>query len=75
LDNYDKALRINPNFSGAYEAKGFIFTFIKQDYVKGINNFNKALNLINGDERPDFLGWGLGYAYLEVGFIDKAKYC
>jgi TolB-like protein len=75
LENYDKALRINPNYSGAYGAKGFIFTFIKQDYVKGINNFNKALNLISGDERPDLLGWGLGYAYLEVGFIDKAKYC
>jgi TolB-like protein len=73
LDNYDKALRINPNYSDAYLAKGFILTYIKHDYVKGIENDNKALNLIRGDERPYLLRVA-NRGYLDVGFIEKAKH-
>jgi TolB-like protein len=73
LDNYDKALKINPNYSDAYLKKGDILTFIKHDYVKGIENDNKALNLIRGDERPYLLRVA-NNRYLDVGFIEKAKY-
>jgi len=73
LDNYDKALKINPNYYLAYSEKGHILTNILNDYVKGIDNYNKALNLIRGDDRPAFLR-ALSIAYLRIGFIEKAKY-
>ncbi|TAL59557.1 MAG: tetratricopeptide repeat protein, partial [Bacteroidetes bacterium] len=73
LDNYDKALLINPNYYLAYSSKGYILTIVLYDYVKGIDNYNKALNLIRGDERPSLLRI-LGRAYLDAGFIEKAKF-
>jgi TolB-like protein len=72
LDNFDEALKINPNYYQAYSSKGYILTIILYDYVRGIDNYNKALNLIRGDERPSLLRI-LGRAYLDAGFIDKAK--
>jgi len=73
LDNFDKALKINPNYYVAYYLRGEILTYVLNDYVKGIENFYKALNLITGDERP-FLLRDLGNIYSDVGFLDKAKY-
>jgi TolB-like protein/Tfp pilus assembly protein PilF len=73
LDNLDKALIINPNYYLAYNAKGYTLTFILKDFVKGIDNYQKALNLISGVERRNLLS-NLGRAYLDIGFIDKAKY-
>ncbi len=72
LDNYDKALKINPNYYYAYYAKGYIFGTIKFDLVKAIDNYHKALKLISGDERPAMLRT-LGGVYENVGFIEKAK--
>ena len=72
LYNYDKAIKINPNYYSAYEYKGRIFWFIEPDIVKCIENYQKALNLIRGDERANLLRI-LGRAYLDVGFIKKAK--
>jgi TolB-like protein len=74
LDIYDKALKINPNFYPAYEGKGDIFTSTVPDYVKGIDNYHRALNLISGNESLSSLR-SLGYAYLNVGLIEKAKNC
>jgi len=73
LDNFDKALEINSNYYLAYFYKGYILTTILGDYVKGIDNYQKALILIQGDERPSLLR-NLGDAYRDIGFIDKAKY-
>src|ERR1035437_6223630 len=73
LNNFDKALKINPNCYAAYERKGFILTWIINDYVKGLENYHKALNLIRGDERPALLR-NLFDVYGWLGFIDKAKY-
>ncbi len=73
LDNFDKALKINPNYYSAYIDKGYFFTWVLFDFVKGIDNYQKALKLIRGDERPSLLHT-LGSAYLNVGFIEKAKY-
>jgi len=42
LENYDKTLKINPNYYAAYEKKGWVLTSIKNDYVNGIDNFNNA---------------------------------
>jgi TolB-like protein len=73
LDNFDKALKINPNNYSAYSNKGYILTWILYDFVKGIDNYNKALTLVRGEGRSTLL-YDLGRAYLDVGFAEKAKY-
>ncbi len=72
LDNIDKTLSINPNFYSAFVVKGTILTSFQHDYVKGIDNYNKALTLTRGEERPGLLR-GLGQTYQNVGFLEKAK--
>ncbi len=73
IDALDEALTINPNYYWAYSYKGYVLQELKHDYVQSIDNYNKALNLIRGVERPSILR-DLGTAYLDVGFIEKAKY-
>jgi len=72
LVNFDKALEINPNYYNAYSYKGYLLTSAKSDYVEGINCYQKALNLGPRDDLPDRLS-GLAFAYLDVGFIEKAE--
>jgi TolB-like protein len=73
LINFDKTLKINPNYYSAYYEIGKILRTVKYDYVNVIDNYNKALTLCHGKDRPGLLR-ALGDAYLEIGFIDKAKY-
>ena len=73
LDNYDKTLRINPNYSQVYIKKGSLLAWTLNDYVKGIDNYYKAINLIRGNDRSSLLYY-LGNLYMNVGFMDKAKY-
>jgi len=72
LDNFDKAIKINPNYYSAYYEKGIVLTYSIHDFIKGIDTYNKALNLIHGDERPFFLR-NLGDVYLDVGLVEKAR--
>jgi tetratricopeptide (TPR) repeat protein len=72
LDNIDKTLSINPNFYSAFALKGAILTSFQHDYIKGIENYNKALTLIRGEEGPPLLR-EVGRAYQSVGFLEKAK--
>jgi TolB-like protein len=73
LDNYDKALKINPNYAAAYDKKGYLLRWVFHDYVKCIDNYNKAVMRNRGKDLPD-LFYSLGDVYMEVGFIDKGKY-
>jgi tetratricopeptide (TPR) repeat protein len=73
LNNFDKTLKINPNFYLAYSEKGYILRTVKFDYVKAIDNLNKALIRCHGEDRPWYLRL-LGDTYVEIGFIDTAKY-
>jgi TolB-like protein len=73
LKNLDKALKINPNYYLAYREKGNILRWFLYDYVESFRNSHKALTLISGDERPSLLR-DIGEAYLDVGFVEKAKY-
>ena len=72
LDNIDKTLRINPNFYSAFALKGLILRSFQHDYIQGINNYNRALTLIRGEERPPLLRQ-VGNTYQDVGFLEKAK--
>ena len=72
LDNIDKTLIINPNNYSAFALKGSILTSFQHDYIEGINNYNKALVLIRGEERP-YLLREVGLSYQSVGFLEKAK--
>jgi len=72
LDNYDKALIVNPNYSLVYSERGFILTWIMHDFINGIQNYQKALNLIQGKERPEIIR-SLARAYLDAGFVEKSR--
>jgi TolB-like protein/Tfp pilus assembly protein PilF len=72
MDNLEKALKINPNYYSAYSRKGEILTTVKNDYVKGLETFYKASNLISGYERSVLLS-DLGETYRCLGFFDKAR--
>jgi tetratricopeptide (TPR) repeat protein len=73
LVNLDIALKINPNSYNAYFIKGAILTNFEYNFVKGFDCYRKALNLVHGNDRPPILRM-VGLSYLNVGFIDKAKY-
>ncbi len=71
IDEYDQALTINPNFSEAYLGKGFIYEF--DDYVKSIDNYQKASVLNHGNELSDLLRT-IAMQYSSAGFLNKARY-
>jgi TolB-like protein/tetratricopeptide (TPR) repeat protein len=71
IGEYDQALAINPNFPEAYTGKGFIYE--QDDYVKSIDNYQKASVLNRGKEFTDLLRT-ISMEYASVGFLDKSKY-
>jgi tetratricopeptide (TPR) repeat protein len=71
LINFDKAIKINPNYFLAYYDKGAVLARVSNDYVSTLDMLHKALKLIGGDERPALLT-AIGRAYGEVGFIEEA---
>jgi TolB-like protein len=73
LNNFDRTIKINPNYYSAYTAKGYLFANVLSDNVKSLENYYKALTLVSGDERPSLLRT-VGNIYTDLGFIDRAKY-
>ena len=74
LANFDRSLQINPNNADAQSYRGYLLTSVIYDYVGGIDSYQKSLNTGPPEYRPDLLR-GLGQAYLDVGFIERAKGC
>jgi TolB-like protein/Tfp pilus assembly protein PilF len=75
IKEFDKALKYNPNFWEAYTDKAiYVYAFSKKymDYIKALENLNKAININHGKELPQLLRWfgnGLStYAGFEKGF-------
>jgi len=73
VKEYDKALEFNPNDWMAYYYKGSIYMFVLEDFVKSIENLHEAVIRNRGEELSSLLN-SLGRAYLDIGFVDKAKY-
>jgi TolB-like protein/Flp pilus assembly protein TadD len=71
IEKYDKAIKLNPNDWIAYWGKGLLYEY--DDFVKSIDNLQKAAFLNHGDELPVILG-NLGSVYSSSGFIERGKY-
>lgn len=71
IEEYDKAIRINPNDSWAYEKKGW--TYEAFDILKSIQNYQKAASLNHGSGLAGLLK-KIGDLYFNAGFPEKGKY-
>ncbi|MGC1391679.1 MAG: hypothetical protein WA816_11630 [Bacteroidales bacterium] len=70
IEEFDKAIKLNPNDWMAYYEKGVFY--YSTDLVNNIDNFQKAASLNRGAELPDLLA-DIGFAYFCAGFPEKAK--
>jgi len=71
IEEYDKAIRLNPNHWMAYWYKGHLYR--DDDFVKTIDNYQKAASLYRGPLLPQIYR-SLGSAYARVGFKEKGIY-
>ncbi len=72
LEEYEAALKINPNNWKAYEGIGNLF-FQQGDYVRSLENLNIAVKMNHDQELPILLRT-VGKVYFFIGFPDKTKY-
>jgi TolB-like protein/AraC-like DNA-binding protein/Tfp pilus assembly protein PilF len=68
-EEYDKAIRFNPNDWQAYWGKGWLFA---DDILKSIENFQKAASLMHGYQLPELLRT-ISSQYYQAGFPEKGK--
>jgi TolB-like protein/Tfp pilus assembly protein PilF len=69
LEEYNTALKYNPDLWYAYRGKGTLF--IDSDPARSIKNFHKAASLVHGDILKIIMD-ELITAYLWAGFVEKA---
>jgi len=72
IEEFDKALKLNPNDWMAYFWKSDLY-YTFTDLVNLINSLQKAASLNHGPELPSLLGT-IGQAYFDAGFPDKSQY-
>jgi TolB-like protein len=70
IEEYDKAIKLNPNDWMAYYEKGEFYS--EADLVNTINYYQKSASINRGAELPALLG-EIGWAYFYAGFPDKAS--
>jgi TolB-like protein/Tfp pilus assembly protein PilF len=70
LEEYDKAIKINPNDYMAYVGKAYLGT--DNDWGMAIYNANKAISIYRGPLLSLYLH-GIGDAYISIGFMEKGK--
>jgi TolB-like protein/Tfp pilus assembly protein PilF len=71
IEEYNKALRYNPNDWMAYTGKGSLY--MDNDLVQAIINFQKAVSLIRESKQLPSLLRNIGFCYGFAGFDEKAK--
>jgi tetratricopeptide (TPR) repeat protein len=69
LQDYEQALRLNPNNANAHNNRGIIYR-IKGDYGRAIADYDEAIWLKNGDFPAAFYNRALSYA--DKGEYDRA---
>jgi TolB-like protein/Tfp pilus assembly protein PilF len=72
IEEFDKAIKLNPNDWMAYYEKGGFYW--STDLVNNIYYLQKAASINRGRELPTILT-EIGFAYLSAGYPDKAKQC
>jgi tetratricopeptide (TPR) repeat protein len=70
LNEYNKALEINPNSWEAYRRKADLYWGV--DLVFGIENLHKAISLYKGKELPDLLS-EIAYNFRSAGFSEISR--
>ncbi len=70
LEEFDKAIKFNPNDWMAYRGKGEFY--YETDWISFIKYYQKAASINRGLELPELLS-KLGYAYASAGFHEKAE--
>ena len=71
IEEFDKAIRFNPNDWMAYRGKARLYA--RNDFVSNIKYLQKAISINRGPELPDLLE-EIGSVYLaDAGFPEKAK--
>jgi TolB-like protein len=76
VNEFDKALKYNPNYWEVYADKGSLVYSLyidHLDFVKAIENLNKAININHGRELPVLL-FNLAKVYNDAGFREKFLY-
>ena len=73
MDEYDKALQINPNFSLAYNAISNMVFYRKNNWIGGLENKLKAIELERGGDMQAKLLSELGDYYEIMGFPGRAR--
>jgi len=73
LNDLDKAIQINPNYSLAYVRRSYIYAYYLDNWLEGIKNLHKAAILEHGSLLPPILRT-LSFRYGNIGFSDKAIY-
>jgi Predicted integral membrane protein len=71
IEEFDKAIKLNPNDWMAYLGKGDLY-YSYTDLVNSIDNYQKAASINRGRELPSLLRV-IGGAYFDAGFPEKAK--
>jgi TolB-like protein/Tfp pilus assembly protein PilF len=69
VEEFDKAIKFNPNDWMAYRWKGRFF--YETDWANYIYYLQKAASINRGEELPELLSL-MGYAYYSAGFPEKA---
>ena len=72
LVDYNRALELNPNDHGFYNARGHHFIEHFGDYIRGIEDLEESMYRSAGSELPGKL-YKLGNAYQNIGFPDVAR--
>jgi AraC-like DNA-binding protein/TolB-like protein/Tfp pilus assembly protein PilF len=72
LTDIQNALEINPNFWEAYSVLSRIYTWRQPDFVKAIENLQKAISLNQGNGLAELYNQ-LGFTFSCAGLKDEAK--
>lgn len=72
LADIQKTLEINPNFWEAYSVLSGIYTWRQPDFVKAIQNVQKAISLNQGPGLAELYSQ-LGFTFACAGFKEEAK--